>query len=303
MVAEKILVIGRNGQVATALREVASQRAPGAAPQVINLGRPEFDVQDAAMIARALDDAAPSVVINTAAFTAVDRAEGERIAARCLNAEAPHQLAELCRARSVPLIHLSTDYVFDGSKGAAYTEDDTPSPQSAYGETKWHGEQAVRVSQPQHIILRTAWVYGRHGHNFLRTMLRLAGDQDEVRVVSDQTGTPTHAADLADAILRVVERIGDGSAARNGLWGTYHLVAEGETTWHGFAEEIFRAASAQGARVPRLTAITSAEFRASAPRPAHSVLDSSKFASAFGHGLGHWQPPVAGVVAAVLAGS
>lgn len=255
------------------------------------------------MIARALDDTAPTVVINTAAFTAVDRAEGERIAARCLNEEAPRQLAELCRARAVPLIHISTDYVFDGAKGAAYTEDDTPSPQSAYGETKWRGEQAVRASLPQHIILRTAWVYGQHGHNFLRTMLRLANEQNEVRVVSDQTGAPTNAAVFADAILRVVDRIGDGDVARDGLWGTYHLASQGETTWHGFAEEIFRAASALGARVPRLTAITSDDFRAAAPRPAHSVLDSSKFAGAFGHRLGDWRTPVAGVVAAVLARS
>ncbi|MDQ8051335.1 dTDP-4-dehydrorhamnose reductase [Luteibacter sp.] len=294
----KLLVIGGNGQVGhELLRSLASL---GAVVATTRSGKLDdgaacepFDLADLDAIAPLLDRVRPEVVINAAAYTAVDRAEDDAEAAFRVNAEGPGRLAAECAARSIALVHYSTDYVFDGQGDRPYREGDATAPIGVYGRSKLAGEQAIAASGVRHLILRTAWVYGLHGANFLRTMLRVGAEREELRVVADQRGTPTPAwliADVTAAILR-------GGIDQSGVM---HLVAAGETTWHGFAEAIF-AESVRGGligRAPRVTAITTSDYPTRARRPAYSVLDTRRLQSGFDIALPDWRDALAATLAA-----
>ena len=291
MTQQRIAVIGASGQVAQALVRAASVRKL----DLIVAGRPQSDITDLASLSRLFADCQPDLVINASAYTAVDKAEVEIAAARAINEEGPARLAVLCQATGVALIHISTDYVFDGDSRIPYAEDDKRRPQSVYGVTKSAGEDAIRTALARHAIFRTAWVYGPDGQNFLKTMLRLGAERDEVRVVADQFGTPTPADLIATSLLDVAPRLlADGN--RDGLWGTYHLTAAGETSWHDYAGEIFRQAALAGRKVPRLHAVSSSEYPTAATRPKYSVLDCSKLRNTFGLELPAWQDGVANCV-------
>ena len=282
-----IAVIGASGQVAKALARAAHSRGE----DLVCVGRPAADIADPASLADVFQRLKPALVINAAAYTAVDKAESEPDAARAANELGPAHLAALCAANTVPLIHISTDYVFDGRATVPYTEDDQRAPISVYGHTKSAGEDAIRALLPQHIIMRTAWIYGSDGQNFLKTMLRLGAERDVLRVVADQHGTPTSADDLAHALLDV-----SGAVLRAGNaapWGTYHAAGTGQTTWYGFAHEIFRQASEAGLKVPKLEAIETAAYPAPAARPRYSVLNTSKMHRTFGVVLPPWQHSLA----------
>jgi len=239
-----------------------------------------------------LDRVQPSIVVNAAAYTAVDRAEEERDAAFRANAEAPGVIARWCAAAGVPMVHYSTDYVFNGQGTRPYREDDATGPLGVYGASKLAGEQAIREAGGRHLIFRTAWVYASHSANFLRTMLRVGAERDVLRVVADQVGTPTPAALIAEVTAQALKHPGQ-------LSGTWHLTANGETSWHGFAEAIFAEAVAAGklARAPKVEAISTAEYPTPAKRPAYSHLDVSKLESDFGITLPDWQQGLKRVIA------
>jgi dTDP-4-dehydrorhamnose reductase len=279
----RLLITGWQGQLAKAMTQSALRRSDVSACAV---GRPGLDICQIGTIERAMADVRPDVVINTAAYTAVDAAESDEALAFALNAEGARLMAESAAQRGIPIIHISTDYVFDGTKSTPYVETDAPSPANAYGRTKLAGEIAVAAANPRHVILRTAWVYSAEGKNFLRTMLRLADERDEVRVVADQLGSPTYAPHLADAILSIATRLSSTEGPR--AWGLYHAAGSGETTWHDFAVEIFRQRAAVGGKAPRVVAITSAEFPTPARRPANSRLDCTKLERTFGLRLPAW---------------
>ncbi|MDE1147057.1 MAG: dTDP-4-dehydrorhamnose reductase [Azospirillaceae bacterium] len=279
----RILLLGGAGQVGLAFQRVAPAHWTVTAP-----GRADLDIADADAVQAAVS--AADLVVNCAAYTAVDKAEAEVDAAYAANRDGPAALARACAVRGTPLLHLSTDYVFDGTKVGAYVETDPVHPISVYGASKEAGEQAVRATLEQHVILRTAWVYGPDRANFLKTMLRLGAERDELRVVADQHGCPTAAADIADALVAVGTRILDGQ--RDGF-GTYHLCGTGTTTWHGFAAEIFAQAQARGAKVPRLVAIGTADYPTPATRPANSVLDCALLGQVFGWQAPAWQDSLA----------
>jgi dTDP-4-dehydrorhamnose reductase len=235
--------------------------------------------------------------VNAAAYTKVDLAETEAEAARQGNEVGPATIGQACAAAGVPLVHISTDYVFDGRKLDAYLEGDPVAPIGAYGRSKAAGERAVRAATARHLIMRTSWIYGEFGHNFLKTMLRLAATREELRVVGDQRGSPTSTRDLADAILRIAPRL----AARDEVWGTYHFAGSGVTTWHGFASRIVAAQAPITGAKPRVTAITSAEFPTPARRPANSELDCSLFARTFGFGGRPWTEETDAITALLAA--
>lgn len=284
-----ILLLGANGQVGHELRRslaplgniVATTRSgelpDGGRCEIADFDRPET-------LAELVRRVAPAAVVNAAAYTAVDKAEDDEAAAFRANAEAPGVLARACAERGIPFVHYSTDYVFDGQGSRPYREDGATAPLGVYGASKLAGEEAVRQASDDHLILRTAWVYGVRGHNFLRTMLRLGAERDELRVVADQRGTPTPAYLIADVTARL---LGSEKPVR----GTLHLTASGSTTWHGFAEAIMRGAAARGllGRVPRVAPITSAEFPTRARRPAYSCMDVSALEGILGVPLPQWQ--------------
>lgn len=239
-----------------------------------------------------LDRVRPEVIVNAAAYTAVDRAEQEEALATRVNGEAVGALGRWAAAHGALMIHYSTDYVFDGSQSQPYAVDAPTGPLGAYGRSKLAGEQALRDSGADHLTLRTAWVYAAHGHNFLRTMLRLGAERDELRVVSDQHGAPTDTGLIVDGTLAALDRwLQSDSAQRRALAGTHHLVAGGATSWHGFASAIFEQAVALGvlARLPRVVPISSAEFPTPAVRPAWSLLDNGGFRQHFDFPLPDWQ--------------
>jgi dTDP-4-dehydrorhamnose reductase len=294
----KMLVPGANGQVGHALlRSLATLGEVAATTRSGRLedgtGCEKFDLADLDAIASLLDRTRPDVVVNAAAYTAVDRAEDDIEAAFRANAEGPGRLAVECAARGISLVHYSTDYVFDGQGSRPYREDDATAPIGVYGHSKLAGEQAIADSGARHLILRTAWVYGLHGANFLRTMLRVGAERDELRVVADQRGTPTPAWLIADATADIL---------RNGFpeSGIVHLVADGETTWHGFAEAIFDEAMSAGliSRRPVVTAITTADYPTRASRPAYSVLDTTRLQQQFGIEPPSWRQALQKTLAA-----
>jgi dTDP-4-dehydrorhamnose reductase len=287
-----LLVFGANGQVGSELIVLARRRNVRA----VGLARAEADITDTEAVRDTLRRHRPALVVNAAAYTAVDRAESEPERARAANALGPAILARACAEAGVPLVHLSTDYVFDGTKAGAYVEDDPIAPLGVYARTKAEGEAAVRQAQPHHVILRTAWVYGTHGHNFLKTMLRLAQERDELRVVADQIGCPTATADIAEAILALAPQL----VADKDVSGAYHFVGTGQTTWHGFASEIVRRQQPFTGRNPRVTPITTAEFPTVARRPMNSVLGCTRFHAAFRYVARPWAERTGEVVAALL---
>jgi dTDP-4-dehydrorhamnose reductase len=277
-----ILVAGESGQLA---RSLVAEAAVRGVP-LVAMERPHLDVTDSGSVERAITATAPRAIINAAAYNAVDRAEAEPAPAFALNRDGPARLAAAAARRDVPFIHVSTDYVFDGSKDAPYREDDAPAPLGIYGRSKLEGERAVRETCPAGIILRTSWLYSRFGRNFVTTMLQLAQTREVVRVVDDQHGAPTAARDLARAMLDLTERM--TGAGTNDRAGVYHLAAQGETTWHGFAAAIFAGWARRGRHVPALQPITAAEYKAAARRPKNSRLDCTKIERAFGLRLPAW---------------
>jgi dTDP-4-dehydrorhamnose reductase len=287
-----ILVFG-NGQLG---QELTRMGVAGRVP-LVTLSRAQADITNRAAIAEALRRHSPTLVVNAAAYTKVDLAETEVEAARQGNEVGPAIVAQACAAAGVPLVQISTDYVFDGRKRDAYVEGDPIAPIGAYGRSKAAGERAVRQATAHHLIMRTSWIYGEFGHNFLKTMLRLATARDELRVVDDQRGCPTSTRDLADAILRIAPRL----VARHEVWGTYHFAGSGVTTWHGFASRIVAAQAPITGRKPRVTAITSAEFPTPARRPANSELDCSLFARTFGFGGRPWTEETDAITALLAA--
>lgn len=264
--AAPILVFGRNGQVARELAGVAGDRA------MVFAGRETFDLTDLSGIDTLIAQSSPSAVINAAAYTAVDRAEREAGAAYALNHDAPAAMARACAARGLPLIHFSTDYVFDGALDRPYVETDSTGPTSVYGASKLAGEQAVTAAGGSAIILRTAWVYSAHGTNFVKTMLRLAHDRDEVSVVADQVGRPTWARDGARAALLAV----DGLERDPALAGLYHLSGPDDASWADLAAETFALSARRGGPTAQVRPITSDDYPTPARRPANSRLDSGK---------------------------
>jgi dTDP-4-dehydrorhamnose reductase len=278
----KILVTGKSGQLGSAL-------AAHGGECVEAVGRPDFDFEKPDTIADVFRAAEPWLVVNAAAYTAVDAAETDPRAAFRVNRDGPAELARHCAAAGVPLIHISTDYVYDGVKPSPYVELDAVGPYSVYGASKLAGETAVRLSGARAIILRTAWVYAAAGHNFVRTMLALARTNDELRVVADQRGCPTCAADLADAILAIATRI-KAAGWDPSLAGVYHAAGSGETTWHGLATAIFEEAQRHGAKIPAsVVAITTGEFPRAARPPANSRLDCTRLEAIFGVQMPHWR--------------
>ncbi|MFJ3448874.1 dTDP-4-dehydrorhamnose reductase [Pseudomonas sichuanensis] len=276
----KVLVCGRNGQVAQAL-----QGALAGLGEVHLLGREQLDLAHPQQLRAPLRELRPDLVINAAAYTAVDQAESEPQLAFAINAEAPRVLAEEAARLGVPLIHYSTDYVFDGSKTTPYAEDDAPNPLGVYGRSKLAGEQAITAVGGEHLILRTSWVYSRHGRNFLLTMQRLLQERPQLKVVSDQIGAPTWAGTLAASTRALIERWQQGQA---GAWGTYHLTAQGETSWFGFAQAIAQQLKAQGLPCAELLPITSSEYPTPAQRPLNSRLDCSRLAREWQVTQPHW---------------
>jgi dTDP-4-dehydrorhamnose reductase len=283
----RLLIAGWQGQVARALVELAPSMPD---VEAFAVGRPGLDLCNATSITRAMTDVRPDVIINSAAYTAVDKAESEQDAAFALNRTGAGLLAEEAAKRGAAIIHISTDYVFDGQKPAPYVETDAVAPQNVYGQSKLQGEQAVRQMNPEHIIARTAWVYSPVGANFVKTMLRLAGERDSLRVVDDQMGNPTYAPHLAHALLEIARQV--RHAPRDGQWGTYHLSGRGDVSWCRFAKEVFRVPAELGGPSASVTAITTAEYPTPAARPQNSRLDCSKAEQTFGVALPDWREGV-----------
>lgn len=307
MKAIKILVTGTSGQVVSslkasskvAIREDAKSPASSERTFVIaSVGRPAFDLAQPALFANLLAEYAPDVVINAAAYTAVDKAESERDAAFAANAAGAGALAQACAVRMTPIIHISTDYVFDGKKSYPYVETDAVDPKSVYGRSKLDGERLVTAAQPQHVILRTAWVHSPYGNNFVKTMLRLAETRAELGVVDDQWGTPSYAPHLADVILAIAETLVDSRHDGVDRWGIYHAAGTGEsTTWCGFARHVFAEAAALGLPNAKVNPIPTSAYPTPATRPANSRLDTTKLESAFGTTMPDWRLGVAACVA------
>jgi len=280
----KILVTAANGQVGW---ELARQGATSA-HEVIALDRQALDITSAEAISAIFNQHKPDLLINAAAYTAVDKAETDQDMAFAINREGPKLLAEACRLADIPMLHISTDYVFDGSQSGPYEESDPVAPLGVYGMSKWQGEEAVRHTLDKYIILRTAWVFGSHGNNFVKTMLRVGADRDELRVVDDQFGGPTSAAGIAAALLHIADQVG---AYADVAWGTYHYSGQPFVNWHGFAVEIFRQARQLGIiqHDINVQAIPSSEYPTPAARPANSRLSSDGLEKAFSIKADDWQ--------------
>lgn len=290
----RILVTGRTGQVGTELARAAWPA--GLEPHVV--GRGTLDLADPERAAAVVRSGGYALVINTAAYTAVDKAEEEEALATRINGDGPRALAMACAGVGIPLIHLSTDYVFDGAKEGAYGEDDPVGPLGAYGRSKLAGEVGARVACARHVILRTAWVFSAHGKNFVKTMLRLAADKPALRVVADQHGCPTAANDIARVLVEIARQVvQDG---REDAWGTYHLVGAGPTTWHGFACAIIDAQAARTGKRPPVHPIATADFPTPARRPANSVLCTDRLRGTFGVAPRPWADTLAEVLAELM---
>lgn len=280
----RIAVTGKSGQVVNSLIE----RGGAAGHEVVALGRPQLDLADPASVAHALEAAAPGVIVSAAAYTAVDKAESESSLAYAVNGAGAGAVAQAARALGVPLVHVSTDYVFDGALDRPYVESDPTGPTGVYGASKLAGEQAVlAVHGDNSAVLRVAWVYSPFGANFVKTMLRLAGDRDEVSVVADQLGNPTSALEIADGILLVATNlVADSNPA---LRGVFHMTASGEASWADFAEAIFAASAAKAGATAQVKRITTADYPTPATRPANSRLDCGLIAKVHGVALPDWR--------------
>ncbi len=282
-----ILLTGADGQVGSELLRALAPLGRVVAPR-----RAELDLSDEAALREKVRSLQPALIVNAAAYTAVDRAESERGTAFAVNAVAPGVLADEAACIGSTMVHYSTDYVFDGTKGTPYLESDEPSPENVYGESKLAGDLAVAASGAPHLILRTSWVYAARGHNFMRTMLRLAHEREELRVVSDQVGTPTPAWLLAEVTVRLLAGHAEGSAfpISTSERGVYNVTTKGSTTWHAFAESILNLDPQQADQRCRVvTPITTADFPTPARRPAYSVLDTTRVERALGMPMPGWE--------------
>jgi dTDP-4-dehydrorhamnose reductase len=280
-----ILVTGGSGQVGSALRRLNGTIEFVAPP------RAELDLADTDSLAAAVAARPWAAVVNAGAYTAVDKAENDVVTAWKVNALAPAALAAATRAAGIPLVHISTDYVFDGTKPEPYADEDPVRPLGVYGASKEAGEQAVRTANPAHVILRTAWVVSPDGANFIKTMLRLGAERPELRVVADQHGSPTAAGDIALAIAAILTRLDS-----DGPFGTFHFVNSGDATWHDLACAVFDRAATYGRARPNVTAITTADYPTPARRPAYSRLDTSRFTQNFGLQPRPWREAIDEVV-------
>lgn len=287
----RLVVTGRDGQVATSLLEAGQGRDD---VEVVAVGRPALDLAQPDTVFDAIAAARPDVVASAAAYTAVDQAEDEPDLAFAVNAVGAGKVAEAAARLGVPVIHLSTDYVFDGTKDGAYVETDATAPLGVYGASKLAGEQAVAALNPRHLVLRTAWVYSPFGRNFVKTMLRLAGDRDEIAVVADQWGNPTSAFDIADAILHAAAVLRDDEAFDG--YGIYHLAGTGETNWSGFARHILDTSARYGGPTARVRDIATSDYPTKAKRPANSRLSTARFAAVFEWAVPEWRQSAETVV-------
>ena len=281
----RLLTTGANGQVGFELARLNGNNRG----TVTALDRAALDITDGKAVRAAVADLRPDAVINAAAYTGVDRAEQETDTAIQVNRDGPANLAHACADADIPLLHISTDYVFDGTKAGPYTEADPAAPLGAYGLSKWMGEEAIREATDKHVIVRVSWVFGGHGNNFVKTMLRVGSERSELRVVADQRGAPTPAADIAAALVAIARRVvADPSGF---VWGTYHFRGDPITTWHGFAEAIFAEARAKGMidHPVEVHPITTAEYPTPARRPTNSALDCTRWQATFDVPLPDWR--------------
>jgi len=291
----RILVTGKEGQVDTSLQVLADSQAD---IDLVRIGLPEIDLSKPDTLDNVVRDAQPDIIISSAAYTAVDKAESEVALAEAINGHGPGRLAELAAELDIPILHLSTDYVFAGDKTGLYDETDMPAPQSVYGRTKLLGETLIQKATANHVILRTAWVYSPYGNNFVKTMLRLGASRDEINVVADQQGCPTYAPEIARGLLHVARRmVGDNDPS---LRGVFHLTGQGETTWAGFAEAIFAGAAARGAKPVKVNPITTADYPTPAKRPSNSRLSGQKLADTYDLRLAPWQTSLSDCLDALL---
>lgn len=293
----RVVVTGREGQLARSLQAVGA--ASGV--EVVCLGRPDFDLAQAAGIAAALEVAEADVVINAAAYTAVDRAESEPDAAHAVNAAGAGAVAEAAARLGLPVLQVSTDYVFDGSAGQPYREEDEPCPLGVYGRSKREGEVLVAAANPRHVICRTSWVYSPYGQNFVKTMLRLAGEREEIGVVADQYGCPTHAIDLAEALVCIARRVVDEPAAGSPLFGVFHVAGSGHASWADVAEAVFAHSAVLGGPSARVRPIGTKDYPTPARRPADSRLDGAKLLARYGIALPEWRASLADCVSRLRA--
>ena len=285
-----VVIVGRNGQLGWEL--VRQSRLVGLEAHALDC--PGIDIGDASSVRSCLSLVPAKIIINAAAYTAVDRAESEPDAAFAVNREGAKNLAMFCKERRIPFIHISTDYVFDGAEKGAYQEGDPVAPLGVYGRSKEAGEAEVRGLLENHVIIRTAWLYGVHGQNFVKTILKLGREQEALRVVADQWGCPTYAADLAAAVLKIA---GVYLAGNTIAWGAYHYCGAGKTTWHAFAEAIFELARKhESLKVKEIRPITTAEYSTPARRPENSVLDCSKIERNFGIRPRPWKEALAEMI-------
>ena len=290
----RILVTGADGQVGSEL--VCRGQDGGAA--VVGMTRNDLDITDFESVTHAFASHSPDLVVNTAAYTAVDRAERDHDRAFAVNRDGPAHIARACVERQIPLLHLSTDYVFEGSGSTPLREDAEPNPRTTYGKSKLAGEQVVRELQEQHLILRTSWVFSATGSNFVRTVLRLARERDELHIVGDQTGCPTWAGHIADLIMKLAVLL---DRQGNLPWGTFHYCGAPATTWHGFAEEILKRARTLGTfKAGQVVAITSGDHPTLAPRPAYGVMSCDKIKRTFGVEEPSWRDALDGVLKDLL---
>ncbi|KJH80003.1 MULTISPECIES: dTDP-4-dehydrorhamnose reductase [Pseudomonadaceae] len=293
----RILVCGAGGQVGHELVD----RAHAYGLEALGMTRAQLDITDADQIAGVVDQLKPGLIINAAAYTHVDNAETHSEQAYAVNRDGAARLAEAARRLAIPLLHISTDYVFSGEAREPYREEDQVSPTGVYGASKLAGEAAIQAVLNEHLILRTSWVYGAHGHNFVKTMLRLAHQRDSLSVVADQFGCPTQAGGIADVLLQLAQRYSrEGTLA----WGLYHYSGRSPCTWFDFAVEIFRQAEAKGmlAKQPQVSSITTAQYPTPARRPAWSVLDCGKFEATFGIDTHDWRDDLSVVLDVLAAG-
>lgn len=279
-----ILLTGKNGQVGWEL-----QRTLAPLGRVVALDAHELDLTNSSAIRDMVRSVKPDIIVNSAAYTAVDKAESESELAQVVNGTAPGVLAEEAARLGAWMVHYSTDYVFDGTKQGAYVETDEPNPQSVYGRTKLVGEQAVRMTGGKHLILRTSWVYGSRGHNFMLTMLRLAKERDELRIVDDQVGSPTWCRSLAEVTAQALAQIYAPNCGRDeaSFAGTYHITSSSSVSWFGFAQAIFEEANVEAP--PSVTPIPTSAYPTPAYRPANSVLNNDKIRQTFGLEAGDWR--------------
>jgi len=291
----RLLVTGINGQLARAIKGFEQHDL-----QIIALGRPELDLEHPDAILEVFRRAAPDIVLSAAAYTAVDKAESEPEKAFAINRDGARAVAGAACQLDIPVIHISTDYVFDGTKRTPYLENDKTAPISVYGQSKLAGEQAVAAANPNHVILRTAWVYSVFGNNFVKTMLRLAETRDELRVVADQFGSPTSADDIAKAVLEIARRILTYSSKE--LRGTFHLVGKGETTWAGFAGLVFSILEEKSGKHIRIRELATPDYPTAARRPLNSRLDCSKLENIYNIHMPAWETSVKSTVTKLLTG-